>query len=101
MKTFAAFLLLATAGTAYARTIVEASISPQVTVTVRRLDDSSWSGRIRFQTFSADGKLVADEEVDVDNLVNAADTATVVDILNRTYTNLHSELSVPTPTPTP
>lgn len=101
MRSLIALAFLAVAGIAYGRTIVETEIGPQVTVTVKRLDDASWSGRIRYQTFSADGRLVADEEVEVGNIVNPTDRATVVEILNRTWLSLHNELSIPTPTPTP
>lgn len=101
MRTLITLVLLATAATSYARTIVEADIGPEVTVTVKRLDNANWTGRIRYQTFDADGKLIADEDVEVGNLVSPADRATVVEILNRTWDNLHTELSVPTPTPVP
>lgn len=94
-------IYLSIAALAYGRTIVENTVGPQVTVTVRRLDDASWAGRVRYQTFTSDGVLVSDEEVDVGDLVSAEDRATVVQILNRTWTNLHTQLAIPTPTPTP
>ncbi|CAB4196262.1 hypothetical protein UFOVP1287_63 [uncultured Caudovirales phage] len=101
MKTFFVALYLSVATLAYGRTIVETTVGPQVTVTVRRLDDASWSGRLRYQTFASDGTLVSDEEVPVGDIVSAADRSAVVDILNRVWAGLHVELAIPTPTPTP
>lgn len=99
MRYLLLFAAVAMATIAHGRTIVETSIGQQVVVTVKRLDDASWSGRIKYQTFSADGKLVSEEEQDVGDLVSDTDKALVVDVLNRTWTSLHSVLAVPTPVP--
>jgi hypothetical protein len=95
-------ILLTTAVSADARTIVESRVGPEVTVTVKRINDSTWVGRIRYQTFDSSGLLISDQESEVsDELVPVEDRATVVQILNRTWTNLHGILAIPTATPSP
>lgn len=92
---------VALATVAHGRTLVESYVGPQLTVTVRRVDNQSWNGRIRFQTYDANWRLLSDDEMEVAPLVSEQDRAVVVEILNRVYDRLHSELAIPLPSPTP
>lgn len=86
---------------AQARTLVESFVGPQMTVTVKRVDNQNWNGRIRFQTYDANWRLLSDDEMEVAPLVSEEDRAAVVAILNRVYDRLHTELAIPLPTATP